>query len=194
MIGSLPRRLVLIRHGRTALNREDRLRGLADPPLEELGLTQAAALVPHMEDLGLSVVHCSPLQRAMRTGAVVADALGISNLRDPRFTDRDYGPWTGRLREDVVERFGSVDRAPGVEPVEVVLARVRPALDALLDEERGVVAVVTHDAIIRPLIASIAPGAATPHAPNGSWNELRRDGATWSVETLDRLPDSASDQ
>ncbi|WP_375386787.1 hypothetical protein [uncultured Amnibacterium sp.] len=35
--GVRPRRLVLVPHGRTAPNRADRLRGLADPPLDEVG-------------------------------------------------------------------------------------------------------------------------------------------------------------
>ena len=34
----------LARHGRTALNAEDRLRGLSDPPLDEVGLAEVSAV------------------------------------------------------------------------------------------------------------------------------------------------------
>ena len=181
------RRVVLIRHGRTAFNREDRLRGLADPPLDDVGAAQADALIPAMAALGVTSVHCSPLMRAVRTGTVIANALAIPVRADPRFTDRDYGPWTGELRQEVIDRFGSVDQAPGVEPVTEVLTRVLPALDALLEEQTGSLAVVTHDAVIRPIIGAFAPSVAVC-APNGSWNELRRGSRDWTVLSVDRLP------
>lgn len=182
------RRLVLIRHGRTALNREDRLRGLADPPLDEVGESQAAALVPTMAALEVAVVLCSPLIRAVRTGSMIAAGIGVPVHSDPRFTDRDYGPWTGALRQEVVDRFGRVDAAPGVEPVESVLTRVRPAIDAVLDEHDGTVAVVTHDAVIRPLLAELATDIGPVRAPNGSWNDLHRSADVWEVRGFDLLP------
>lgn len=182
------RRLILVRHGRTALNREDRLRGLSDPPLDEVGLAQAAALGDALRDRGIALVLTSPLERAVRTGAVLAEGLGVPARIDPRFTDRDYGPWTGELRAEVVARFGSVDAAPGVEPVDRVLSRVLPALDAVLAEEPGTTAVVTHDAVTRPVVAALRPDHVEPTAPNGSWAELRRSDEGWSVVAADRLP------
>lgn len=182
------RRLVLIRHGRTALNREDRLRGLADPPLDEVGESQAAALVPTMAALEVAVVLCSPLIRAVRTGSIIAAGIGVPVHADPRFTDRDYGPWAGALRQEVVDRFGTVDAAPGVEPPESVLTRVRPAIGAVIDEHDGTVAVVTHDAVIRPLLAELATDIGQVRAPNGSWNELLLENGVWRVTAADRLP------
>ena len=61
----------LARHGRTALNAEDRLRGLSDPPLDEIGLAEVArpaevlaARNPHRGDR-------APLQRAVATARAI---------------------------------------------------------------------------------------------------------------------------
>ena len=44
-------RVVLLRHGRTAWNAERRMQGRLDPPLDETGEAQAAALRPQIEQL-----------------------------------------------------------------------------------------------------------------------------------------------
>lgn len=181
--------LYLVRHGRTALNAEGRLRGLADPPLDAVGVDQALALGRALATVRPGRVLTSPLQRAVHTGRLIAEAAGVPYMPDPRFNDRDYGPWTGHLQTEVVAEWGTVDAAPGVEPAEQVLARVLPALDAVLDDagERTIV-VVTHDAVIRAVIRSIDPAQDALLEPNGCWNELARMGNRWSVLAVDRLP------
>ncbi|WP_258073908.1 histidine phosphatase family protein [Arthrobacter sp. Y81] len=98
-----------------------------------------------------SIVVSSPLERAVDTARVIAEAAGAARWVDECFKDRDYGPQTGHLTAEVTARWGTVDDAPGMEPAADVLARARPALDALLDDAPGLsVIVVTHDAVIRP--------------------------------------------
>ncbi|MDJ0457968.1 histidine phosphatase family protein [Arthrobacter sp. NQ7] len=184
------RHLYLARHGQTALNAEGRLRGLADPPLDAAGEAEARRLAEALAAKGSSIVISSPLQRAVHTAAAIAKRAGVAHVVDERFNDRDYGPQTGRLKTEVIAQWGSVDDAPGVESARNVLARVRPALDAVLDENpEGSVIVVTHEAVIRPLIASLAP-AWQPElsAPTGSWNDLCRAGADWTIVAADQTP------
>ncbi len=180
--------LYLVRHGRTTLNAQDRLRGLADPPLDETGIAQAEAVAEALADRGIGVVYSSPLGRAATTARIIASRLGVTATEDPRFNDRDYGPWTGRERAEVADRFGAVDAAPGVEPTDAVLARARPALDAVLDEHPGIaVAVVSHDAVIRPLVMAVDAGL-DPEIGTGSWSELRREGGAWRVVSAGNVP------
>jgi broad specificity phosphatase PhoE len=110
--------------------------------------------------------------------------------------DRDYGPWTGEVRAEVIARFGSVDAAPGVEPTASVLERVRPALDAVLDDAAAAgleapVVVVTHDAVITPLITAMDPRRTDLTTPTGSWNELVREGGVWTVVLVDQVPQAS---
>ncbi len=184
-----PRQLLLARHGQTALNAQGRLRGLADPPLDDLGRRQAAALADALRPFEPVIVLSSPLRRAVATAEAIAAASHVELRVDERFNDRDYGEWTGALKSDVVGRFGSVDAAPGVEPVAVVLLRARPALDAVLAEHEGVPVIVTHDAVIRALIHEIDPDLPPTVQPNGCWNQLAREAdGTWRVVDIDRVP------
>lgn len=181
--------LFVIRHGQTALNAEGRLRGLADPPLDGTGIAEARALSAELSNRGITAVYSSPLDRAARTGRIIAEASGAEFIVDERFNDRDYGPWTGRITTEVIAEFGSIGSAPGVEPVSQVLARAKPALDAVLDANPGsAVAIVTHDAVIRPLLSSIDPDLGEIDAPTGSWNEVVRDEGQWRILHVDRKP------
>lgn len=185
--------LYLVRHGRTALNAEGRLRGHADPPLDEVGEREARAVAEVLARTHPVQVYSSPLKRALRTAHVIGEVCGAPVSPDQRFMDRDYGPWTGQLRAEVIERFGSLGAAPGVEPTQRVLERARPALDAVLDHAveagtPGPVVVITHDAVIRPLIASIDPSRTGLTTPTGSWNELVRERDVWAVVLVDQLP------
>jgi broad specificity phosphatase PhoE len=179
----------LVRHGETSLNADGRLRGLADPALNERGESQARAVAAALATVDAAVVVSSPLRRAVRTAATIADQAGITHQVDDRFNDRDYGRWTGEVKSEVVAEWGSVDAAPGVEPTETVLARCQPALDewgAWAESRRKAVVVVTHDAVIRPLLARVAPSLAAVSVPTASYQVLRYDTGIWSVELTDQ--------
>ena len=185
-----PQYLYLVRHGRTALNAEGRLRGLANPPLDETGHAEAEAVAVALASRGIDTVYCSPLQRAFRTAQIIADHLDCDFEVMPAFNDRDYGPWTGHVKADVEAEFGSIDAAPGVEPTAHVLERAWPALDRALDPHPGVaVCVVTHDALIRPLLSEVDPRIGPIEARTGSWNELVRQAGAWSVVKYDQNPE-----
>jgi broad specificity phosphatase PhoE len=185
------RHLYLVRHGQTALNAEGRLRGLANPELDDTGLTEARAVARVLATKGIVRVYSSPLERTARTAQIIAEGIGAPWAADERFNDRDYGPWTGEVKADVIARWGAVDNAPGVEPLAEVLARTRPALDSVLDETaQGHIVVVTHDAVIRLLIAAIDPRATDLVMPTGCWNDLARVNGNWIVLATDQKPDS----
>ena len=178
----------LIRHGRTPLNAEGRIRGLANPELDEVGKQQALATARALSAEGICHVASSPLRRAAVTADIIAGEVGADRAVDDAFNDRDYGPWTGHLKAEVVERWGSVDDAPGVEASTAVLTRARTALQGLADSPAlGSLAVVTHDAVIRPLLAWIEPGVHA-QVETASWSELHYDGGAWAIASLDNSP------
>jgi len=180
-----PLHVLLVRHARTLLNAEGRLRGLANPELDEVGIEQAHATARALVPQHITRVLSSPLNRAVTTAEIIASESGVTNDVDPAFNDRDYGPWTGHIKADVIKEWGSVDAAPGVEESSVVLARALPALNALAEgADSGVIAIVSHDATIRPILQSIQPGIEA-EVENGSWAELSWDGQGWKVLSVD---------
>ena len=186
--------IYLARHGQTPLNESDVLRGLADPALDEAGHDQARRLGEALGPRGLVAVIASPLLRARQTAQPVAERAGLVVATDQCLVDRDYGQWTGTSRDAVIAQWGSVDRAPGVEPRSAVRDR---AVKGLTDIARrwlgGIVVVVSHDAVNRQVLAAFDAGLGDPDTipqDNGCFNTLTWHGDRWAVLSVNELPDS----
>jgi broad specificity phosphatase PhoE len=148
--------LVLVRHGRTAANAGGLLLGRADPPLDEHGRAQAAALAAVVA--GARRVVSSPLRRARETAA----ALGLPVEVDERWVELDYGELDGRPIADVpadLWRRWQADvhfAPPGGESLTDLGRRVRAACEELAAEAAEVdVVLVTH---VSPIKAAVAWG------------------------------------
>ena len=181
----------LVRHGQTPLNASDVLRGLADPPLDETGRRQARYLGTALGTRGLSAVIASPLLRARQTAQPVAERAGLAVSIDQCLLDRDYGPWTGVSRDAVTSRWGSVDRAPGVEPQSVVRARAVQGLTDIARRCLGTVVVVSHDAVNRQVLAAFDAALGDPGAipqDNGCFSTLEWRDSSWAVLSVNERP------
>jgi broad specificity phosphatase PhoE len=146
--------LVVVRHGRTTANATGLLLGRADPPLDEVGVAQAAALASVVA--GARRVVCSPLRRARETAA----ALGLPVTVDERWVELDYGELDGRpiteVPPDLWRRWrADVGFTPtGGESLAALGQRVRAACEDLADEATGAdVVVVSH---VSPIKAAVA--------------------------------------
>lgn len=183
----------LVRHGRTALNASGQLRGLLDPPLDEVGRDEARALAAAIAPSEPILVVSSPLRRAVETAEAIAAECGLTAEIDPALIDRDYGPWAGHRLEDVIAEWGSLDDAPDVEPLADVLERARLVLDDVVQRvgaERAVI--VAHDAINRSLIALLDPArwqypAQVPQR-TGCLNVVYHGTDRWLVAKVDVSP------
>jgi broad specificity phosphatase PhoE len=182
----------LVRHGRTELNAAGVLRGRLDPPLDDVGRAEAAAVSELFDGVRLAVVVSSPLRRARQTAQPIADVTGAALFSDEQLIDRDYGPWAGRPAAEVVARFGSLDATPGVEPAEPFGARVSTAIAILADRwSPGPLAAVAHDAVNRYALATLVPDLGNPDRipqRTGCWNRIERVGSVWCAPVVDALP------
>lgn len=88
-------RIILVRHGQTAWNREERFRGRSDIPLDETGIKQAEATAVRLASSGACAVLSSPLKRTVMTAQPIAAALGLSVEPWDDLIDIDYGKWQG---------------------------------------------------------------------------------------------------
>ncbi|MFQ5380177.1 MAG: 2,3-diphosphoglycerate-dependent phosphoglycerate mutase [Dehalococcoidia bacterium] len=105
-------RLVLLRHGESTWNRENRFTGWTDVPLSEKGLSEAGSAGELMRDGGYSfdVVHTSLLRRAIRTVEIALDAMDLHWLpvrRSWRLNERHYGALQGLNKKETAERYGA---------------------------------------------------------------------------------------
>jgi glucosyl-3-phosphoglycerate phosphatase len=96
------RRLVLVRHGESVYNAEERIQGQRCAGLSDLGHAQAkvtaAALAEAYPDASIVT---SDLQRTRETTDPLAAAMVAQPVEDPRIRERSFGAWEGRLRIEV---------------------------------------------------------------------------------------------
>jgi probable phosphoglycerate mutase len=98
--------LLLVRHGQTAWNREERFRGRADVPLDEVGLAQAEATGQRVAaGWRPQAIYASPLSRAVRTAEAIASRTGLIVQPQPELLDIDYGAWQGLAPEEARARW-----------------------------------------------------------------------------------------
>jgi 2,3-bisphosphoglycerate-dependent phosphoglycerate mutase len=98
--------LFLFRHGETDWNREGRLQGHIDTPLNATGLAQAHALAESLRPHRLDAVVSSDLSRARTTAQIVATAIGVPLFVETGLRETNVGAAEGLLWAEAKTRFG----------------------------------------------------------------------------------------
>jgi glucosyl-3-phosphoglycerate phosphatase len=166
-------RIVLIRHGESTWNAEERLQGQLDPPLSERGREQSRALAGLVDGVPEERIVCSDLGRARET----AELIGLRPARfDPRWREIDVGEWGGLRAAEVDAQGGELTNwrggprtAPDGESWDAFARRVSAAFDELA-ATGGPWLVVCHGGCIRAVAAHVT-GADKLHLgspPNAS--------------------------
>jgi len=104
-------KLVLIRHGESQWNKENRFTGWADVDLTEKGLEEAKAAGKLLKEEGFSFdyAYVSVLKRALRTLWTILDEmdeLWIPTEKDWRLNERHYGALQGLNKAETAAKFG----------------------------------------------------------------------------------------
>jgi broad specificity phosphatase PhoE len=172
--------LYLVRHGETDWNRQRRIQGLTDIPLNETGRAQARATGMLLTRRRWDAIFSSPLGRAAETASIIAAEVGLG---EPTLVDalveRNYGMAEGLDWLQVEARYPHHAAVPGRESREEVAARVVPALTQLAAGRPGEsLLVVSHGGAIRSVLNQVEPDASHGMITNGSVHSFRlEDGA-----------------
>ena len=166
--GALPSdelEVLLVRHGETEWNRQGRMQGHQDPPLNDAGAAQAGVVAQFLASGACGEVHgvySSDLRRAAATAHAIAEqckpaATSGAVVVDPAFRERCLGKMEGltvaeaAVREpEALQRWRSGKLVEGAEAKDVVERRVMGALERIATDGlwgRRIV-VVTHGGII----------------------------------------------
>ncbi len=160
---SRPTRLLLLRHGQTALSVQRRYSGRGNPALTETGTAQAREVATRLRAMtDIAAIVSSPLDRALMTARAVADRLDLDVVVDEGFIEADFGAWEGLTFTEAAERDPQLHSrwladtevpTPGGESFDQVAKRVIDAKDALLQQFPGqTVLVVSHVTPIKSLL------------------------------------------
>ena len=182
-----PRRVLLLRHGRTAHNATGRIQGQLDVPLDDVGRGQAVAVAEALAEASPYAVVSSDLARALDTATPVAARAGAPLTTDVRLREISLGAWQGLTSDEARERYpdehaawvsGQDVRRGGGETYAEAGARAAACVqEAVAELPAGrTVVVVTHGGTARAALGVLLG------LPSADWWRLAPLGNTcWSV-------------
>lgn len=113
----LPRSFYFVRHGETDWNRESRMQGHTDVPLNETGRTQAARAITVFQSLPITRVVVSDLARARETAAILNSVLKLPLHLDAGLRERNFGALEGKCVAEI-EHMKKALQQQGLQPEE----------------------------------------------------------------------------
>jgi broad specificity phosphatase PhoE len=159
--------LILVRHGQTAWNKEERFRGRTDLPLNESGMRQAEAVARRIAaEYRPAAVYTSPLKRAVQTAEIIARPFNLHIQLHEGLLDLDYGDFAGLSPAEAEAQFPELYRTwlsaphlvrfPHGESLGDVRARSESLVYQLIElyPNKSVV-LVSHLIVCRVLICSL---------------------------------------
>lgn len=159
-------RIILVRHGQTEWNREERFRGRVDIDLDETGVRQAQAAAEKIARWDVAAIYSSPLKRAMATAQIIASRLGLPVEPLDGINDMDFGIWQGLSIEEARRRYRELFdlwryspqrlEIPDGETLEDVQRRAVATIDDLVARHQNeTVALVSHRVVCKVLLCHL---------------------------------------
>ena len=154
--------IYFVRHGETDWNRDRRVQGQSDTPLNDAGRAQARALGTVLAPIPFQAAFSSDLIRAVETAEIVLQGRELTIQTPDRLRERNFGSWEGRL-VSALEADGLltgqvwpyVDAPHGGESIGDVEERAVNAMTAIAaDHADEVIVVVAHGGIIRAALSA----------------------------------------
>ncbi len=183
--------IIIVRHGECKGNREGLFRGRSDFPLNEVGLYQARELAREIKTMQPTRVFTSPLLRAMQTAKAIRQECNIEVEEREALNNIKLGPWEGKSKDYIAQKYPEQWQVwlnepekliiPGMESLDAVQERAKRDLDDIIKHHWGeTVIVVSHRAVLKPLIASCL-GLSKPYF----WR-IHLDTASYSIIHYER--------
>lgn len=163
--------IYLLRHGETDWNKEGRIQGHTDIPLNQKGRMQIArtakGLAGICPDIGLMI--CSPLVRARESAEIAAKVLRYpidQIIVEPMLIERCFGEAEGMTAEEREEKYPNYQysdtgyRFPGIEEYEDLMKRADSAFQKIVStyKDRENILLVSHGAILAAVITAVTDG------------------------------------
>jgi broad specificity phosphatase PhoE len=159
--------LYFLRHGETAMSRDDILCGCgADPDLTSEGEQMAREFAHAYRAFPFQAIFCSPLRRTRATALPISELSGLMpEIRDD-LKEIDYGKWEGLGREEVSRNYHDDylrwDADPawhpptGGESAILLADRALRVVDEIKGRfQKGPVLIVSHKATIRAVLCAL---------------------------------------
>lgn len=91
----MPKKIIIVRHGETDYNKERRMQGWLDIPLNDVGIAQAIASSTKLVGVKIDAIYSSDLVRAHETAKHISSVAKIDIVATPALRERDMGIFSG---------------------------------------------------------------------------------------------------
>lgn len=159
--------VIFLRHGQAKNNIERILTGRTpNVPLTEKGIEQAEKTAKFLEQMNISAIYSSPIERAKHTAEIVAKHNSLDVAIDDRLIELDMGKFTGIPYDEIFTSHGNVFMKfyngeleiahNGVETFTEVKKRVLSIVDHVIEKHPDEnVVLVTHMDPIKAMLATV---------------------------------------
>ena len=163
--------LLLMRHGQSTYNLENRFTGELDVPLSPLGIEEAAKAAIKLKDYPVDVAYTSKLQRAIDTLQIILKSRNqnrIEVIETEALNERNYGVLQGLNKSDIIKQYGEARvlewrrsfyvAPPGGESLKDTSDRVMPFFNSVVREtlkKNKHVLIVAHGNSLRAILKEL---------------------------------------
>ncbi len=135
-------KLVLVRHGQSQWNLENRFTGWVDVPITEKGAEEARRAGEFIKDIKFDLAYTSVLKRAHQTLDIILKVIGqdLPTEKDAAINERHYGDLQGLNKDETRKKFGAEQvhiwrrsydvKPPGGESLKDTAARALPYFES----------------------------------------------------------------
>ena len=175
-----------LRHGETDWNKERRMQGATDIPLNATGVAQAHRAKEALRDCHVKTICCSPLSRAYDTAVIVNEVLGAELVVVDGLQECSFGVWEGEVRADWYTDWRYQGVTPeGAETYDAFTKRALAAVNECL-LNKGPVMIVGHGGVYWPVRERTSGTEGTiPNAVPIRHDPPNGVGSTWTTTLIE---------
>ena len=183
-------RVYFVRHGQTDWNKQQRIQGRTDIPLNEEGITQAEKSAQYFSNELFDLVVTSPLTRAKQTAQIIAATNNLPIVEMLQFIEKNYGDIEGLTLEERANRFPN-GQCENQESLEQLIDRIKDGLAHLEANYKGKnIIVVAHGGIINALLAHLSNGeigTGKTRLNNACITKIIYSKNSWKIESYNEI-------
>jgi enolase len=165
--------LIVLRHGESVWNKENKFTGFIDVELSDTGIKEATDAGHLLKNYHFNWIYTSALKRSIQTAHQIVSTIGLNQhgfFSSKFLNERNYGEFTGRNKDGIKSIYGSDklheirrsywSRPPGGENLDDVKKRVGTYFDnqiipSLNDDVVNNVLIVAHGNSLRALFVHL---------------------------------------
>lgn len=155
------KKLILVRHGETDLNKQGILQGQADTPLNSNGKHQAKLVADVLRNETFDAIWASPLQRALHTAQVINQHHNKNIQLNHQIIERNFGEFEGKPVKDLftyepTSKTSLYENTFGHgESLQQLFARAEQVATQIKQSTAETLLMVSHAGFCRPLLGAL---------------------------------------